>query len=48
VLTRLSFYIALALNYFQNKVIFSDQAMIIGREKVSNKDPVRGRLYKNG
>jgi len=39
-------YISLALNYFQNKQIFSDKAEIIGRGRFSSKVHVEGRFFK--
>jgi len=45
---RLPVYISLALNYLQNKIIFSDIAKIIGKGWFSSKVPVGRRLYKKG
>jgi len=39
-------YISLALNYFQNKQIFSDKAEIIGRGRFSSKVHTEGRFCK--
>ena len=48
VLTRFPAYVSLALNYFPNKMLFSDNAKIIGGGRFSSKVPAGGRLYKKG
>jgi len=44
VLTRLPIYISLVLNYFQNKILFSEKLYEGGR--FSSKMPGGGRFYK--
>jgi len=46
VLTRLPVHISLALNYFQNKMLFSEKLYKGGR--FSGKVSVGGRFYKQG
>jgi len=42
--TRLPVYISLALNYLQNKRIFSDNAKIIGRGAIFKRSSCRGAI----
>jgi len=44
VLTRWPVYISLALNSFQNKILFSEK--LLERGRFSSKVPVGGRFYK--
>jgi len=45
-LIRLPVYISLALNYFQNKILFSDNAKIIGRRPIFEEVPVGSDFTK--